>query len=346
MGQGLQQGAQAAQQTGADYRDMAYKGYQMKQQADETAYGRQRDASQDEWRNKQFDYGVKRDGINDQWAQAQRQHEQSQWQQEEAKRKQWDDYVSTLPPEQQGMAKMFPDKYAQQNLEKQFNTGGGAANGMAAQVEERRAIAQQMGITPDSPAYQSYVMTGKMPREDQSPLTATDKKAILEGDEAVAANQQAIDVLESVLTPGPDGKSLNDKAGYGATASAQSWTARNDPTGFFDDATGEATTELDNAVIGSALANLKSIFGGNPTEGERKILLEMQGSTSKSPQERALIYKRAIEASRKRLLFNQQRATSLRGQDYYKPGGAPGQAQPVPTPMGGNGNLRQKYGLE
>lgn len=207
----------------------------------------------------------------------------------------------------------------------QIGGGGGVNISLADEVAQRKAIAEGLGIAPDNPAYNTFVATGKMPREDQSPLTATDKKAILDADEAVAANQQAIDVLEGVLAPGPDGKSLNDKAGYGMTAGAQSWAAQNDPTGgmLFDQEQGNATAELDNAVVGQALGNLKAIFGGNPTEGERKILLDLQGSSSKSPEVRKAIYLRAIEAGRRRLSFNQQRAESLRGQNYYKPGGEP-----------------------
>ena len=86
----------------------------------------------------------------------------------------------------------------------------------------------------------------------------------------MAANQQAIDVLEGVLAPGPDGKSLNDKAGYGMTAGAQSWAAQNDPTGgmLFDQE--QATpAELDNAVVGQALGNLKAILAGTRLVSEK-----------------------------------------------------------------------------
>lgn len=221
-----------------------------------------------------------------------------------------------------------PGAYNQDPEGKITEIGGGKVNiTLQDEVNQRRQIAETLGIKPDDPAYTTFVATGKMPREDQSPLTATDKKAILEADEAVQSNQQAIDVLEGVLAPGADGKSLNDKAGYGWTAGTQSFLAQNDPTGFFNDETGNATAELDNAVVGQALGNLKSIFGGNPTEGERKILLDLQGSSAKSPEVRAAIYRRAIEAARRRLQFNEQRAKSLRGKDYYKPGGAPSGAK-------------------
>lgn len=188
-------------------------------------------------------------------------------------------------------------------------------------ASQRAASAAEFGLTPDDPAYRSYVLTGKMPREDQAPLTATDKKAILEADEMVQSNESTIQLLQSVLAPGEGGKSLNDRAGYGATAGAQSWMARNDPTGLFDDAKGEATTELQNVVLNQALANLKATFGAAPTEGERKILVDLQASIDKTPAERKTIIERAIAAAERRMQFNQQRVDELRGGSFYKPGG-------------------------
>ena len=189
-------------------------------------------------------------------------------------------------------------------------------------VARRAESASEFGLSPDDPAYRSYVLTGKMPREDQAPLTATDKKAILEADEMVQSNDTTIQMLRSVLAPGADGGlSLNDRAGSGATANAQSWMARNDPTGLFDDSKGEATTELQNVVLGQALSSLKATFGAAPTEGERKILVDLQASTDKTPAERKLIIDRAVAAAERRLTFNQQRADELRGGNFYKPGG-------------------------
>ncbi|MFT3987173.1 hypothetical protein [Aestuariivirga sp.] len=188
-------------------------------------------------------------------------------------------------------------------------------------VRQRQDAAAQMGLKPDDPAYRSYVLTGKMPREDQAPLTAIDKKAILEAEENAQAAEISAQQLQSLITPDESGKSLNDKAGYGATAGVQAFAARNDPFGVFDDAKGEATTNFQNVVLGQALANLKATFGAAPTEGERQILLEMQASVDKTPKEREDIIKRAIKLAQARVKFNQSRADELRGGDYYKPGG-------------------------
>lgn len=189
--------------------------------------------------------------------------------------------------------------------------------------ESRRAAAEANGLTPDNPAYQSFILTGKMPREDQSPLTATDKKAILEADEMVAANENAILALDQAI-------SINDKAnqGFGASARGAFGNALPDillPDFVSSPESSAATAEYDNLVIGQALQSLKSIFGAAPTEGERKILMEMQGSASLPKEVRRGILERAKALAERRLEFNRQRSESLRGGSFYKPGG--GQAQ-------------------
>jgi hypothetical protein len=174
---------------------------------------------------------------------------------------------------------------------------------------KRAAAAEALGIKPDDPQYKSYVLTGKMPREDAQPLTATDKKAIMEADDGVLAANTAIENLSKA-------KQISKEAYTGPTAGTRGYI-----TSIFGDKAGEKTQELDNLVQSNALSSLKSIFGGNPTEGERAILLEIQGSSSKSDEVRQGIYDRGIALAKKRLEFNQQRSNELRGGSFYKSGG-------------------------
>jgi len=179
-----------------------------------------------------------------------------------------------------------------------------------AQTEQRKAAATSLGLTPENPAYNSYVLTGKMPREDQSPLTATDKKAILEADEGVLSANTAIDALKKA-------KELSPKAmGFkGASAIAGVGSVLGNKQS-------QDTVELDNLITSNALTQLKSIFGGNPTEGERKIMLDIQGSSSLPDAVRQKIFDRAIGLAQNRLKFNEQRSTELRGGQFYKPQGS------------------------
>jgi hypothetical protein len=183
----------------------------------------------------------------------------------------------------------------------------------------RATLARSLGIEEGSDAFNAYVMTGKLPREDQQRLTVTDKKAILEADEAVNSTEGAIVSLQRA-------KELSKTAYDGATANERAWV-----TSQFGSQAGEDTRELLQTVTEGALQQLKAIFGGMPTEGERKVLLEVQGSAELPQAVREKIYDRAIGLANKRLAFNKARAEELRGGTYYKPNST----QPSTSPTGG-----------
>lgn len=149
------------------------------------------------------------------------------------------------------------------------------------------------------------------------PLTALDKKAIMEADDQAQSSQAAIDNLGSA-------ENKNNDAYSGFTAGVRTWMGNNLPDVAVPDFVASpkyaaATTEYDNQVMNGALNQLKSIFGGNPTEGERAVLLELQASSDKPPEVRKNILDRAKKLASIRLQYNQQRAQELRGGDYYKP---------------------------
>jgi len=195
-----------------------------------------------------------------------------------------------------------------------------SVNSVEAQVEQRKRAAQSLGMTPDHPAYQSYVATGKMPREDAQPLTATDKKAILEADESVQSNRAVIDALNEARKISPD-----TYTGVGASTRAKVGNMLPDwmvPDAVANPKAAGATANYENLVLGQALGQLKSTFGAAPTEGERKILLELQASVDKPDNVRQEILGRARQLAENRLRFNEQRANELRGGTFYKPQGS------------------------
>ena len=65
------------------------------------------------------------------------------------------------------------------------------------------------------------------------------------------------------------------------------------------------------------LPQLKSIFGSNPTEGERGIIMELQGSSSLPIKTRNSVIARAKQAAQRRLQFNEQKAKQLREGTYF-----------------------------
>lgn len=214
---------------------------------------------------------------------------------------------------------------AQTNADRTFQLQSQSTGGrdIANQVEQRKRAAASMGLSQEHPAYQSFVLTGKMPREDAQPLTATDKKAILEADEGVMAAETAIEGLRKAKEISPKAFSgpVADMRGYGAS--------------LFGNEGGENTVELNNLITSNALTQLKSIFGGMPTEGERKILLEVQGSVNQPDAVRQKIYDRAIALAERRLQFNRQRAEAMRGGSFYRGQQSP-QVQPAQAGAAGD----------
>lgn len=186
--------------------------------------------------------------------------------------------------------------------------GAGQTINVGNEVEARRGAAAQAGLAEDDPRYQGFILTGKIGKESEQDLTATDKKAILEADEMVMNAQGVLPLLNRALE-------LNDQAYSGPGAGTRGMI-----TGTFGSDAGEATLELDNVVTGQALGQLKAIFGGAPTEGERKILLDMSGSSSLPPSVRKGIFQRAMQAVERRMKTYQNRADDLRGGTFYKSG--------------------------
>lgn len=154
-------------------------------------------------------------------------------------------------------------------------------------------------------------------------VDATTKKAIDEADDFVFQNQTALGILKKA-------RDINTKAYDGLTAGGRATIMNNLP--FVDKEGSNATVELDNLITNQALQSLRSTFGGNPTEGERKILLDVAGSVNLPANIRENIYARAQQAVEERLRFNQQKAKNLRGDTYYKPGGEPAQLANPPAP--------------
>ena len=190
---------------------------------------------------------------------------------------------------------------------------------------ERRASGA--GLEPGTPEYKEFMRTG-----GEKPLTVTDKKAILDAEDKLEANKTAIDYLTQALK-------LNDKAYQGPGASMRGWLSST----LSDSEAGEATQDLENIVQSQALPNLKSTFGGNPTEGERKILLDIQGSVNQSPAVRKAIWERAISLANKRAERNKVELDQIRAGTYFKSGGgASGSESFAKIPSGAIEALKSK----
>lgn len=139
-------------------------------------------------------------------------------------------------------------------------------------------------------------------------MNSTIQGAILDADDKVSSTKNAITNLKDALK-------YSEKA-YDGIGAAQRAIAR----GLIgEDERATATTMLDNIVTGNALEMLKATFGAAPTEGERAILLQLQGSSNLPRAQREAIYNRAIQMAEARLASNQQKAADLRSGTYFSP---------------------------
>ncbi len=143
--------------------------------------------------------------------------------------------------------------------------------------------------------------------QPRTALSASAQKELFEADEMVQASKNAIGMLR-------EAKKLNNTAYSGVGAKPRAIIASNLGMGGGG---ADDTVNLDNLMTGQALESLKATFGGMPTEGERKILLDIQASADKTPSQRKAILDRAEQAAERRIKFNESKAKSLRSGTYF-----------------------------
>lgn len=147
-------------------------------------------------------------------------------------------------------------------------------------------------------------------------MSATLQKELIDADDTAAIADQTVATLTNALA-------LNDKAYSGLGATTRAKIVSN--LGGSPEA--DATVQLNNMIGEQALSGMKAIFGGNPTEGERAILLELQASADKTPAQRKAIIERGIQLAQRRAKINRERAKAIRSGDYLTEG-APEVADP------------------
>lgn len=161
---------------------------------------------------------------------------------------------------------------------------------------------------------------GRRPAQAKSgaAMSASAQKELFEADDVANSAKNAIDILNSIIAQDPvSKKSQNDLAFEGGTAGFRKGVMGFVPGEYEGE---NASVDLQNKVTGQALESLRAIFGGMPTEGERKILIELQGSINQKASQRELIFKRAIGLAEKRMKFAQEKAKSLREGTYFGAG--------------------------
>ena len=127
---------------------------------------------------------------------------------------------------------------------------------------------------------------------------------------------------------------LNDKAysGFGALTRAEAAGKITGMVGGKPNAEADATISLNNIITTQALESLKLTFGAAPTEGERKILLEIQGSVDKTPAQRKDIFERAMTMAKAKQGFHSRKAEAIRSGTWSKQNYNPSEPEAAATP--------------
>lgn len=139
-------------------------------------------------------------------------------------------------------------------------------------------------------------------------LTAAEIKELFDAQDGIAAGEAVTTALDKALK-------LNETAWDGPLADIGTQAGA-----LVGDANSADTQELKNLVTAQALDQLKATFGAVPTEGERKILLEIQGSVNQSREVRKRIFERAKAAADRRIKENRIKAEGIQTGDYRRAG--------------------------
>jgi len=166
-------------------------------------------------------------------------------------------------------------------------------------------LAADRGFTPGTPEFAAEV---KKIQQSGRHLSSTQEKELFEQEDIINGSQSALLNLEKALK-------LSPKAYEGGTANLRRAAGTVIP-GISRSEAQVASTEFNSIMGEQMLSQLKAIFGGNPTEGERKVLADLQGSLTMSHEERAPIIKNAMAAVIRRYKAAEARMKGIKGGAY------------------------------
>lgn len=148
-------------------------------------------------------------------------------------------------------------------------------------------------------------------------LTSTEQKELFDTTDLINASKNVNTTLSQalgILKDSPKGAEPYTGFMAGTRAAASRLPVVGDI--IADKERGSATTEYSTLITEQALNNLKTIFGGMPTEGERQILLQMQALPEYTPQEQEKIIKNAQAAADRRMQSAEQKAKAITTGNY------------------------------
>jgi len=174
-----------------------------------------------------------------------------------------------------------------------------------------RVTANGYEAIPGGPADPNNPLNAK--KTAMGDLSAAETRALFDAEDSIQAGQNVVTALDTALN-----LNSNSRSGWGAELSANVGANLPDWVPFVggNDATDANTLQLKNIVTEQALSQLKLLFGGNVSDGERQILLEIQGSVNQPEEVRRRIFERAKELAVKRIKFNEDRKARIETGGY------------------------------
>lgn len=205
-----------------------------------------------------------------------------------------------------------------------YTAPGGAADAPRVETRFNQQTGMQEKVQWNPQTGQWDAFGGQQAARGANDLTATETKQLFQTEDNIASAENVLSALDTAIA-----LNKNSRSGFGADLGATVGANLPDWVPFLggNEQIDANTLQLKNVVTEQALNQLKLIFGAAPTEGERKILLDIQGSVDQPAEVRARIFERAKQAAQTRLAFNQQRKAKIEsggyGQTVPADGGAP-----------------------
>jgi hypothetical protein len=151
---------------------------------------------------------------------------------------------------------------------------------------------------------------GFQPPTAKPELSSTQQKTIFDSMDIINKSKDADSALTRALDllEGRSGATPYTGAGSQTMAAAGAYPG----VGLlFDDQSVAATDEYNTLIKEQALSTMKALFGGNPTEGERQVLLDMQAISSKTPEAQKRIIANAKTAIGSRIGSEQNKIQTI-----------------------------------
>jgi hypothetical protein len=229
--------------------------------------------------------------------------------------------------------------FGNQALDQQYKMGMldiARQNANRQEVPPQLRVLEAAGINPASAEGRKALF----PRTD-TPISATDKKAIFEAEDAMPQLQGTVENLNRALE-------LNKNTFSGAGAGMRATLGANLPDGMVPDfiadkKTALATSEWQKIMGPEALQAMASTLKGATTDFELRKFIEMLGDPQTPPQVREGVIKRMKTLVERKMQVQESRVRDLRGGTYFKPDGGGAPASPAaPSGAGQQGGALQQ----